>query len=95
MIEIEKSYGNFTMKLPEGKVINYNNIDELIEHCKAIQDNFEMQTTKVTTYVFDDETITEAMDLTILASMLTWGKQLYSGDCIKLTIKAEYCPENK
>ena len=95
MIEIKKEYGKFNVTLPNNEVLTFNSSDELLSAMESRLNEFDMETVEVVTYAFDEDTIIEATDLTMLAALLSWGKQLYVGDAIKLTIKAEYEPENK
>lgn len=95
MITIIKEYGKFKVTLPNDEVLNFSNSDELLDTMESRLNEFDMETVEVVTYAFDEDTIIEATDLTMLAALLSWGKQLYVGDSIKLTIKAEYKPEDK
>ena len=95
MIEIKKEYGKFNVTLPNNEVLTFNTSDELLEVMETKLNDFDMETVEVVTYAFDEDTIIEATDLTMLAALLSWGRQLYVGDAIKLTIKAEYKPEDK
>jgi hypothetical protein len=95
MIEIKKEYGKFKVILPSKEVLTFSNSDELLSAMESRLNEFDMETVEVVTYAFDEDTIIEATDLTMLAALLSWGRQLYVGDAIKLTIKAEYKPEDK
>lgn len=95
MIEIKKEYGKFKVTLPSKEVLTFNSSDELLSAMESRLNEFDMETVEVVTYAFDEDTIIEATDLTMLAALLSWGRQLYVGDAIKLTIKAEYKPEDK
>lgn len=95
MIDIKKEYGMYYFTDADGTKYQFKNIDELSKHIESKMDTYHQETTKASIYVSDDESVLEASDLMIAASMATWGSALYSGDCIKLTITAEYCPENK
>lgn len=52
-------------------------------------------TVTVETYVGTQDDVIDASDLTLLAAMCCWGKNMYSEDCIKINITAEYIPETK
>lgn len=95
VVSIDTSYGRITAREPDGNVIDAKNIDELADILIPKSRDYGNPKTQITTYVSDDDTISDASDLTMLAALCCWGKQLYKGDCIKLTITAEYCPENK
>ena len=95
MIEIKKEYGKFNVILPNSETLTFNNVEELLKTMEAKLDEFEQETVEISTYAFSESTIDEAMDLTLLATMLSWGRRLYVGDSIKLTIRAEYEPEDK
>ena len=95
MITIVKEYGKFKVTLPNDEVLNFSDSNELLDTMESRLIEFDMETVEVVTYAFDEDTIIEATDLTMLAALLSWGKQLYVGDAIKLTIKAEYKPEDK
>lgn len=95
MIEIKKEYGKFNVTLPNNEVLTFNTADELLKVMETKLNDFDMETVEVVTYAFDEDTIIEATDLTMLAALLSWGRRLYVGDSIKLTIRAEYEPEDK
>lgn len=57
---------------------------------KTLEGNVES-----TIYVFDEESIEEAMDLTMMSALIAWGNRLCVGDAIKIEIKATYEPEDK
>lgn len=95
MIEVKKEYGKFEVTLPNKEVLTFDNAEELLKVMESKLDDFEQETVEVSTYASNEESIDEAMDLTLLATMLSWGRRLYVGDAIKLTIKAEYEPEDK
>ena len=95
MIDIKKEYGMYYIADADGTKYQFKNIDELSKHIESKQNTYFQETTQASIYVSDEESILEASDLIIAATMATWGNTLYSGDCIKLTITAEYCPEDK
>lgn len=94
-IKIENSYGIVTLTEPNGNVITESSVEKLLETMEPKLDEYNNPKVSVTTYASDEQTISDAMDLTMLAALACWGNTLYCGDCIKLTITAEYCPENK
>jgi len=95
MIDIKKEYGMYYIKDADGTEYQFKNIEELSKHIESKTDTYHQETTKASIYVSDEESILEASDLMIAAAVASWGCELYSGDCIKLTITAEYCPEDK
>ena len=95
MVKLDASYGRISVKEPDGNVIDAKNIDELADILIPKSRDYGNPTTQITTYVSDDDALADAADLTVLAALCCWGNQLYKGDNIKLTITAEYCPEDK
>lgn len=95
MIKIDKSYGSISITNPDGSGAIFTNMDEFLAHCYNIVDGLEQETVEAVTYAASLGDINAVMDLMEVAYVLTTGKGMYEGDCIKLTIKAEYCPENK
>ena len=94
MVKIDTSYGEISVEKSDGNIIKVKDIDELIKILlQELTDNHP--TTQVITYVSDDDELADAANLTMLAALCCWGKRLYKGDSIKLTITAEYCPEDK
>jgi len=95
-ISIEKKYGKFIFTEPDGTVVNAVDVERLLETVESRLDNYCYNpTVSVTTYASDEKSIQDAMDLTMLAALSCWGRELYCGDCIKITITAEHCAENK
>ena len=93
MIKIDTSYGEISVEKSDGNIIKAKDIDELIKILfPPTEDN---PTTQVITYVSDEDTLANASDYAALAALFCWGKGLYERDSIKLTITAEYCPEDK
>ena len=95
MVKIDTSYGRISVKEPDGNVIDAKNIDELADILIPKSRDYGNPTTQITTYVSDEDALADAADLTVLAALCCWGNRLYKGDNIKLTITAEYCPEDK
>ena len=93
MVKIDTSYGEFSVEKSDGNIIKTKDIDELIEI--LLPESTDNPTTQVITYVSDEDALADAADLTVLAALCCWGNRLYKGDNIKLTITAEYCPEDK
>ena len=92
MIEIKKEYGKYSLK-QDGILINkYDKIEELHDH--AEENNIFSDEVISTIGVFNDDTIGEAMDLTMYSIARAWGT-LYHGDCIRVEIKVTYEPEDK
>lgn len=89
MIKIEE----FSVEKSDGNIIKVKDIHELIEI--LLPESTDNPTTQVVTYVSDEDTLADANDLTTLAALCCWGNRVYKGDNIKLTITAEYCPEDK
>lgn len=95
MIEIKREYGTYIV-LDNGKEIFKDKSHiALCDFIANIADKYTQETVIGTTYCSDDDSLEQARDLTYLVAILSWGNALYVGDCIKLTIKAEYIPENK
>lgn len=94
-MKIDTSYGNIQAIEPDGNCLKAKSINELLETLESRIDNYNNPTVNVTTYANDDDSISDAMDLTMAAILCCWGKQLYHGDAIKITITAEYMPEEK
>lgn len=91
-IKIEKAYGTYTL-LKDGVKFHFNTIEDIgtfMDSNKTLEGDVES-----TTYVFDEESIEEAMDLTMMSALIAWGNKLYVGDAIKIEIKATYEPEDK
>ena len=95
MVKIDTSYGRISVKEPDGNVIDAKNIDELADILIPKSRDYGNPTTQITTYVSDEDALADAADLTVLAALCCWGNRLYTRDNIKLTITAEYCPEDK
>lgn len=94
-ITVENSYGQVSLTEPDGTVITASSVEKLLEAVESKLNGYNNPKVSVVTYASDEQTIGDAMDLTMLAVLACWGNTLYCGDCIKLTITAEYCPENK
>lgn len=94
-ITVKNAYGQVSLTEPNGAVITASSVEKLLQAVEAKLNDYNNPKVNVVTYVSDEETISDAMDLTMLAALACWGNTLYCGDCIKLTITAEYCPENK
>lgn len=94
-IIVENAYGTITLTEPDGNVIREKDVESLLTVMESRLDGYCNPKVSVTTYASDDAAIGDAMDLTMLAAMCCWGKSLYCGDSIKITITAEYCPEDK
>ena len=95
MVKIDTSYGRISVKEPDGNIIDAKNIDELADILIPKSRDYGNTTTQVITYVSDEDALADAADLTVFAALCCWGNRLYKGDNIKLTITAEYCPEDK
>lgn len=93
MVKIDTSYGEFSVKKSDGDIIKAKDMHELIEI--LLPESTDNPTTQVVTYVNDKDTLADANVFTSLAALCCWGNRLYKGDNIKLTITAEYCPEDK
>lgn len=93
MVKIDTSYGEFSIEKSDGSVVKAKDIDKLMDI--LLLESVDNPTTQVITYANDENTLGNACDLTVLAALCCWGNRLYKGDCIKLTITAEYCPEDK
>ena len=92
MIEIKKEWGQFGL-WKDGVLINkFDNIEELSKYA----DDKEIFSNEVfsTMGVFNDDTIDEAMDLTLYSIARAW-EILYHGDCLRVEIKVTYEPEDK
>lgn len=94
-MKIEKAYGTFEITEPDGNVIKVKDVDSAITVLNDKIDKYDNPDVEVVTYASDEKTIEDAMDLTMIAAMCCWGKQLYTGDSIKLQIHATYQPEEK
>lgn len=94
-IKVDNSYGLVTFTEPNGNVIEAKDVESLLEVVESKLDEYDNPKVNITTYASDEQTIGDAMDLTMLAALCCWGRNLYCGDTIKLTITAEYCPEDK
>ena len=95
MVKIDTSYGRISVKEPDGNVIDAKNIDELADILIPKSRDYGNPTTQITAYVSDEDALADAADLAALAALCCWGNRLYKGDNIKLTITAEYYPEDK
>lgn len=95
MVKIDTSYCRISVKEPDGNVIDAKNIDELADILIPKSRDYGNPTTQITTYISDEDALADAANLTTLAALCCWGNRLYKGDNIKLTITAEYCPEDK
>lgn len=93
MVKIDTSYGEFSVEKSDGNIIKAKDMHELIEI--LLPESADNPTTQVVTYVNDEDTLADANVFTSLAALCCWGNRLYKGDNIKLTITAEYCPEDK
>lgn len=93
MVKIDTSYREFSVEKSDGNIIKAKDIDELIDI--LLPESTDNPTTQVITYVSDEDALADVTDLTVLAALCCWGNRLYKGDSIKLTITAEYCPEDK
>lgn len=94
-ITIDNSYGSLTLVEPDRNIINEKDVESLINIVESKMDTYHNPKVNVTTYISDEKTINDAMDLTMLAALCCWGHNLYHGGSIKITITAEYCPEDK
>lgn len=94
-IVVENSYGQVSLTEPNGNIITEGSVERLLETVESRLNDYNNPKVSVVTYASDEQTIGDAMDLTMLAALACWGNRLYCGDCIKLTITAEYCPEDK
>ena len=93
MVKIDTSYGEISVEKSDGNIIKAKDIDELIKI--LFPTSTDNPTTQVVTYVSGEDALSNATDFAALAVLCCWGKGLYKGDSIKLTITAEYCPEDK
>lgn len=93
MIKIDTSYEEFSVEKSDGNIIKAKDIDELINI--LLSESVDNPMTQVVTYVSDEDTLADANNLAALAALCCWGNRVYKGDRIKLTITAEYCPEDK
>ena len=94
-MKIDTSYGNIQAIEPDGNCLKAKSINELLETLESRIDSYNNPTVNVTTYANDADSISDAMDLTMAAILCCWGKHLYHGDAIKITITAEYVLEDK
>lgn len=95
MVEIKQEYGTYHVLENQKEVYKTNSLDELNAFMDERVGNYEEETVEITTYVSCEDDCVKATDLTIIALAGAWGKRMYEGDCLKLTMKAEYVPENK
>lgn len=93
MVKIDTSYGEFSVEKSDGNIIKAKDMHELIEI--LLPESTDNPTTQVVTYVNDEDTLADANVFTSLAALCCLGNRLYKGDNIKLTITAEYCPEDE
>jgi len=94
-IVIEETRQGFDFKEPDGNVIEGADIESLMKIVEPRMEMYNNPKVSATMCVADVESINEAMDLTALAALCCWSRNLFVGDSIKLTITAEYCPESK
>ena len=93
MVKIDTSYEEISIEKSDGNIVKAKDIDELMD--VLLPESKNNPTIQVITYASNEDTLGNACDLTVLAALCCWGNQLYKGDSIKLTITAEYCPEDK
>lgn len=94
-IIITNEYGKVALIEPNGNKISTESVEEMMQVMDKKCGEYDNPTVKVETYAGTQDGIIDASDLTILAAMCCWGKNMYFGDCIKITMTAEYMPENK
>lgn len=94
-IIIKNMYGEVILTEPNGNKISAKTVDELMVIMDSKCHEYNNPTVVVESYASDKDQIIDASDLTLLAGMCCWGKDMYEGDCIKFTLTAEYTPENK
>lgn len=92
---IENSFGILTLTEQNGETKSFKNIDGLRDYLIDKSTSFNNPSVSVTSYVSDDESIDNIMDLLCIAINSCESKEMYKGDCVKIHISVEYCPENK
>lgn len=92
---IENSFGILTLTEQNGEVKAFKNIDELRDYLIDKSTSFNNPSVSVTAYASDDKSIDNIMDLLCIAINSCASKEMYKGDCVKVHISLEYCPEEK
>ena len=93
MIKIDTLHERFSVEKSDGNIVKVKDIDELIN--TLLLESIDDPITQVIIYTSDEDAVFNACDLAVLAALRCWGDRSYKGDRIKLTITAEYCPEDK
>lgn len=95
IVKIKKEYGYYILTDPDGTEMSFKTFDEFSDYMESHINTYDNPKVECEMYVNDKDSIIDATDVLIIVAMSCWGKQLYQGDCIKLTMGANYVPEDK